>query len=173
MKRSGEALAGACLSVVLLTGHAVAQTSPSSRSVRTAAMSAPAARAPQSQMAIYGAARTSSNAPVPGAPIRLRDARKGRIVARTRTDVRGEFVFHVSEPGLYVPELLDDTGLVIAAGDMLSIDFGQSVATIVRLPVRIPRFGWFGDAAGAIASAATSAGILAIAVVAPAATPGR
>jgi hypothetical protein len=142
---------------------------PSPTRQRTA-VTTEAARAP---MTIYGAVKSSSNAPVASARVQLRDARTGRLVGLTKSDPRGEFAFQLAEPGLYVPEMLDASGQVVAAGDMLSIDFGQTMATTIRLPMRVPVFGWFGDAAGAIASAAASAGVLAVAAAAPPATPGQ
>lgn len=136
--------------------------------------SAPAAHSAvalsQSEMRIYGSVRNTANAPVPHVVLRLRNARTGVIVARTTSDGLGQFAFRVSEPGVYIPEVLDATGRVIAAGDMVTVDLGQSISTLIKLPTRIPLLGWFGDAAGAVASAAASAGVLAVAATAPAAS---
>jgi hypothetical protein len=127
----------------------------------------------QTQINIYGSARSANNTGLPHALLRLRNARTGRIQTQTISDAKGEFAFPNVDPGSYVVELLDETGQVLAAGELLDVDLGQTVATIVRLPMGPRGLGWFGDAAGVIASAAASAGVLAVAATGSPASPGK
>jgi hypothetical protein len=160
----------ACLGAALVSVSLGAQqpdTRELFRVTRSAKASASeAASLTAAEMLIEGSARTSNNAPVIRAVVRLRNARTGRIVAQTLSDANGGFSFRVAEPGVYVPELLDENGRILAAGDMLTIELGYTVATLIKVPAQVPAFGWFRDAAGAIVSAASSAGVLAVAATA-------
>jgi hypothetical protein len=124
---------------------------------------------------VQGSALNSTNEVLPNTIVRLRDARTGRIVSVTRTDNAGLFVFHSVEPGMYIAELVGADQSVLAAGQLLNIDPGQFVSTVVKLPYRNPPFGGlFGHtvaSAAAVTSAAAAAGVLATTVTGEPASP--
>jgi len=137
---------------------------------------------PSSLVELSGMARTSTNAPVPYANVRLRDAQTGRIVGTTTASRTGQFSFGAVRPGYYVVELVDQSGNVLTTSPLITANAGDVVSTLVKLPVRIVP-GWFvggaGAAAGAgaatanvativaVVSAAASAGVLAVAATRP------
>ena len=89
---------------------------------------------------IQGNALTETNASMPGSPVRLRDARMGRVVSTTTTDKSGLFVFRTLDPGSYVVEIINDNALVLAASQILSVNAGEAISTIVQLPLRTSSF---------------------------------
>ena len=126
---------------------------------------------------IQGNALSSSNGHLANSVVRLRDARLGRIVDSQVTDRSGLFAFRAVDPGNYVVELIGNDQTVMAASQVLSVNAGDAVSAVVRLPFRIPPFaGVFGhgvgeagatipSAAAAVASAAADAGVLTQSVV--------
>jgi hypothetical protein len=118
---------------------------------------------------IQGNALSSTNGQLANALVRLRDARYGRIVDTQVTDRSGLFAFRALDPGNYVVELLGNDQSVLAASEVLSVNAGDSVSAVVRLPFRIPPFaallGHSGPQAAAIAAAAAASGVLAEDVV--------
>src|SRR5262245_48555046 len=68
---------------------------------------------------VQGTALTSTNAVLTDAPVRLRDARSGRIVDATTTDKAGLFVFNRVNPGTYVIELIGSDKSVLAASQLV------------------------------------------------------
>jgi hypothetical protein len=145
----------------------------SGRTAPNAASNPGAAGAAAEKTMIAGVARSAAEEPVRYAPVRLRNARTGKVAGRTTTDARGDFAFELTQAGIYVAELLDRFGQVIAAGDMVVIEEGQSVDTVITLPMRVRRDAWFSNAAGAVIAAATSAGVLAVAATGPTASAVR
>jgi hypothetical protein len=117
---------------------------------------------------IQGNALTATNAALPDATVRLRDVRIGRIAGVSTTDKAGLFSFHGVDPGSYVVELVGDDHTILAASQILYVDAGQTVSTLVKLPFRSPPlFGIFGHtvaSAAAVAAAAAASGVLATAV---------
>ena len=112
---------------------------------------------------IAGQALNSDRTPLAFARVRLRNLDSGAIIEKTSADHLGEFSFLVVNRGNYVAELFDDTDRVIAAGEALTVEVGQTVATLILLPARLPSFAaLFGNSAGAIVSAAAGAGITAV-----------
>jgi hypothetical protein len=115
---------------------------------------------------IQGNALSSTNAPLPNAFVRLRDARLGRIVAVERTDQSGLFVFRNVDPGTYIIELLGDDDRVLAASDILNVDAGQTVTAVVKLPFRVSALeGLFGPSTASavtVIAAGAAAGVLSI-----------
>jgi hypothetical protein len=111
---------------------------------------------------IQGNALSATNSPLPERPVRLRDARLGRIVDAQYTDKAGLFAFRAVDPGNYVVELVDADQSVLASSEMLTVEAGQIVSTFVKLPFRVPP-------AGALVGRATPA---ALAVLATAAASG-
>ena len=126
---------------------------------------------------ITGTARDTANGPLPNARLRLRDARSGHIASYTNADNAGVFSFEAVDPGTYVVEILGDNQAVLAASELIHVDAGEMVSTVVRLPMRFPLFGGLlGNstpvaAATALTAAAAGAGILGVAVTGQEATP--
>jgi len=117
---------------------------------------------------IQGNALTSTNGPLTDAPVRLRDARTGRIIDVQVTDKAGLFVFRGVEPGSYIVEVMsDDNTIVLTASQILSVDAGDAVSAVVKLPFRIPPFagvlgGNSASSLAAIAAQAATSGITAV-----------
>jgi len=118
---------------------------------------------------IQGNALTSTNGPLTDASLRLRDARSGRIVGSQVTDKAGLFAFRGVEPGTYIVEVVArDTSTVLAASELLTVNSGDTISVIVKLPLRIPPFAAVTTHAGsngsiaALAALAASSGIVAM-----------
>jgi len=113
---------------------------------------------------IRGNALDSTNGVLPDSPVRLRDARIGRIVSAQLTDKSGTFEFRAVDPGSYVVELLDSADRVLAASQLINVNAGDTQAVVVKLPFRLPPLGGlFGHTtaqAVAIAAAAAATGVL-------------
>lgn len=131
---------------------------------------------------IQGTAVNWTNSAMASTPIRLRDARLGRVLNSVTTDRFGSFEFDGLEPGSYVVEMMSPANnTVLAATPIINVDSGQRVAALVKLPFQTPPLGGaFGTSlasALAITSAAVAAGVLATTVAgAPATTralPGQ
>jgi len=114
---------------------------------------------------IHGTALTSTNSPVANSPVRLRDTRRGRIVAELVTDKAGTFVFGLIDPSSYVVELVGRDGWVLAASEMVSLGPGESLNLIVKLPGLKPEaagmLGTRSAAAASVLAAAAATGVLA------------
>ena len=160
-----------CLIIVLSAGsfHAVAQQQTAG--VRAAGASAPA-RNSAFLSTIEGKALTAVNQPMPDALMRLRDARYGRIVDTQVTDSSGHFIFRDLDPGSYVAEIVGpDRTSVLAASEIVHVNAGDAVSTIVRMPTRMHPFaGLIGPmtmpSAAAIVAEAAATAVLVVA------TPG-
>jgi len=126
---------------------------------------------------IHGNALTSTNTALSDAPVRLRDARTGRIVSQMRTDKSGLFAFRQLDPGSYIVELVGQDQRVLAASEILNVNGGDTATAIVRLPFRLQPFaGVLGHtAASALLVTATAAatGVLASQVVGEPVSPRR
>jgi hypothetical protein len=124
---------------------------------------------------IQGGALSATSAAQPDSPVRLRDARLGRIVETQRTDRSGLFAFRAVDPGSYVVELLSNDQRVLAASQVLHVNAGETITAVVRLPFRdAPLKGLLGHSTPQIAtivSAAAASGVLATQVTADAASP--
>lgn len=118
---------------------------------------------------IHGNALSSTNGQLANSIVRLRDARLGRILDTQVTDRSGLFEFRAIDPGNYVVELVGNDQTILAASQVLSVNAGDAVSAVVRLPFRIPPFaGLLGNSvpqAAAVTSAAAAAGVLAQDVV--------
>lgn len=114
---------------------------------------------------IQGNALNSTNGALADSPVRLRDARYGRIVDSQITDKLGLFAFNSVDPGTYVVELVGADQRVLAASQLLTVGAGETISAIVKLPFRIaPLAGILGHTAqqaAAIMSAAAASGVLA------------
>lgn len=118
---------------------------------------------------VQGNALDSGNSVLPRQPVRLRDARSGRIVGAQVTDSSGLFAFRSLDPGTYVVELLNASGAVLASSQLLNLNPGETVTAVVRLAFRMPALGGLfggrkGPQAAAVAAAAAASGVLAAAV---------
>jgi len=157
-------LACAALAGLICPGGLLAGT----RGPSTRARTAPVARS----TSVHGVVWNADNTPLPNARVRLRNLQTGRIDASAAANENGQFTFESLEGGSYVIELVGDASKVIALGKTFRIEPGETVATFVRLASRQPRFaGLFSNAAAAIISAASGAGITAIGSQAPPASP--
>ncbi len=126
---------------------------------------------------IQGNALNSNGARLAKAGIRLRDARTGRIIDAQTTDEVGLFAFRAVDPGSYIVELVANDQSVLAASQILNINAGESLSTVVKLPLgSAPLGGLLGRSTGSalvVASAAAAAGVLATAVTGQPASPVR
>ena len=113
---------------------------------------------------IQGNALDSANGILPDSPVRLRDARIGRIIGVQRTDKSGLFEFRAVDPGSYIVELLGAADTVLAASQLINVNAGEAVSAAVKLPFRLPPFGGlFGHTTAqaiAITAAAAASGVL-------------
>jgi hypothetical protein len=151
--------------------HTMAQTPAS---VRAAAASTPSTRATtkivpgargDASISIAGSALDASDRPLAEAKVRLRDARFGRVVETIVTDKSGQFSFHSVEPGSYLVELLGTDQTVVAASEMLSVNAGDAVSAIIRMPFNTRQFagvlGHTAMSALVVTAAAAASGVLA------------
>jgi hypothetical protein len=124
---------------------------------------------------IQGNALDAADRPLAQRPVRLRDARYGRVVHSVVTDKSGLFEFQTVDPGSYVVELLGPEQVVQAASELVHVNAGQSVLVIVKLPLELkPIAGFLGHTmsqAATILSTAAASGVLASSVVGVDATP--
>ena len=113
---------------------------------------------------IVGAAWKADNSPIPQAKLRLRNVDTGKVAATAVTNDAGQFVFADVEAGSYIVELISDGGKLLAVSHTITIGPGETVATFVRLGAKVPWFtGFFANAASAVATAAASTGLTAMA----------
>jgi hypothetical protein len=126
---------------------------------------------------VQGNALTSTNAALPNALIRLRNARTGQIVGTTRTDRSGLFMFRPVDPGSYIVELIDDNKRVLAASEILNVNAGDVASAIVKLPFRLqPYAGVLGHTAASallVTATAAASGVLASQVAGEPVSPRR
>jgi hypothetical protein len=129
---------------------------------------------PVQRTSIVGHAWAADNTPVKDAKLRLRNTATGQIEATTVGDDTGRFTFVNIPAGSYVVEMVDEAGQVLAVGHSFAIAPGETVGTFVRIGTRVPWFtGFFSNTAAAVASAAASQGITALAPVARPASSRR
>jgi hypothetical protein len=118
---------------------------------------------------IQGNALDSMNAHLTNTTVRLRDARFGRIVDTQVTDKSGLFAFRAIDPGSYVVEIVANDQSILAASQLLTVNAGEAVSAIVKLPFRIPALaGLVGSTTPSSAAViATQAAASSIAAVVP------
>jgi hypothetical protein len=132
------------------------------------------ARTESAHGTIAGLAVDRTGEGLPRAPVRLRDARFGRIFQTRATDETGRFKFTGLDPGSYVVELLDGDRGVKAASGLLHVVAGDTVTELIRLPAGKFLAGFLGSTApqaGAVLGAAAAAGVLATGVTGDSVSP--
>jgi len=112
---------------------------------------------------VTGTVWRSNDAPVPDAPLQLRDVSTGQIVRSTRANELGRFTFSKVSAGSYIVELVDDNRNVLALGEMFTIGPTETVATFIRLAASTKWYGgFFTNAAAAAIAAAATIGVTAV-----------
>jgi len=116
---------------------------------------------------IQGNALNATNGQLNCALVRLRDARFGRIVETQLTDKSGLFTFKALDPGSYIVEIVSTDLSVLAASQLLSVNTGDFVSAVVKLPYQMSSFGLLGAAtptptATAVATQAALSSVVAI-----------
>lgn len=167
---------------LLLTAGLMAQqrptSAPESATIPEPRMAVASARHPQPSLLrgtrpivftmIQGNALNSANGALPNNVVRLRDARAGRIVDVQTTDRSGLFAFRSIDPGSYIVEIVGADQAILSASQILSVDAGQAVSAVVKLPFHIsPLAGLLGHtvpSAAAVSSAAATSGVMAVTV---------
>jgi hypothetical protein len=139
--------------------------------VVTRAGGAPALASTRSDLVsvIQGNALSSTNGQLPNALVRLRDARFGKILGAQTTDRLGLFEFKGVEPGTYIVELVSSDQTILAASQLLSVNAGEAVSAVVKLPFKVSPFaGLLANSNGsllALTSQALTSTILSVAPV--------
>ena len=121
---------------------------------------------------IQGNALNSANIPMPGTLVRLRDARFGRVIETRLTDESGRFAFNVVDPGSYIVELLGRDRTPLATSRILTVNAGDTVSAVVKLPSRVTPFAGLlsssiAPAAAMVITQAVATGIVAVVPTAP------
>jgi Carboxypeptidase regulatory-like domain len=110
--------------------------------------------------AIRGTVIDSTHSPVPNAAVRLRNLQTNQIEQISTANRMGEFGFTAEPETPYVVEIADQTGQIVAVGDVVVAQAGDVAGATVAVPTRLPGFaGVFSQTAGSVVSAATSTGI--------------
>jgi hypothetical protein len=86
---------------------------------------------------IKGNALDSANGQLANVPVRLRDARFGRVVETQYTDQSGMFAFKSIQPGTYIVEILGNDESILAASQLLNVNAGEAVLAVVKLPFNV------------------------------------
>lgn len=110
---------------------------------------------------VQGSALSVTRAGLPAAPVRLRDARFGRIVRALLTDAYGLFVFQGVDPGSYVVELLDARQQLLATSQLVSVNAAETASVVVREPLDTKELDFAATSVEPVTSAAAASGILA------------
>jgi len=129
---------------------------------------------PNLSSTIHGNVLTSTDGALSNRVVRLRDARFGHVIGTQVTDSAGFFAFDTVEPGSYIVELMNPDQTVLAASDIISVNAGDTVTAVVKLPYHTPPLaGVLGNSrpsALAVTMEAIAAGVLATTVVGTAAS---
>lgn len=153
----------------------VAAQPPATASTRPAAKSvAPQVAGARSDVltVIQGSALNAANDPMPGTLMRLRDARVGRVIETRLTDESGMFAFKVADPGSYIVELLGRDRTPLATSRILTVNAGDTVSAVVKMPSRETPFAsllssFIAPAAAMVMTQAAATGIVTVVPTAP------
>ena len=169
--RLGVALVGVVLSTSIVSAE------QSVRPVNTATAARPAVkagvlRADTARSLINGVAVDSDRQPLKNVRVRLRNLDINQIEQTAMSNHRGEFSFAVRAEVTYVVELTDQSGKVVAVGDVVRTNAGEVAGAVVALPSRLPALaGMFGDTASSVISAATGTGLTVVDPTLPKVSP--
>lgn len=114
---------------------------------------------------IVGMVMTSNGVIVPSAGVvMLRSLTTGRVVGQVSVDPLGQFGLAGFEPGMYVAEVVDMTGSVIATSPAFTVGLSELVQVAPIIPVNpLTSFAyWAGNGAATAVNTATSAGVIAV-----------
>jgi hypothetical protein len=155
--------AGIALAAFILASSTLAGASPQARlDARVGGGGA----SPRHATTVIGSAWNQDNTPIAAARVQLRNLDDAKVVATAVADEGGKFTFTDIEPGTYAVELVGANGKIVTVGQAFVIARGETVATFVRIGSKAPWFaGFFNNAAGAVAAAAASQGVTALAPV--------
>ena len=157
------ALVGVILSGVVASTE---QQAPSGSAVRVARQQrspAPSAPPQTARSIVHGTAVDNRSRPLPGAKVQLRNLQINEIEQVESANQLGEFTFVVQPEVPYVVEIADRAGRIIAVGNVITAQVGEVAGAVVAIPTGLPALaGVFGETAGSVISAASSAGITAI-----------
>ena len=145
--------------------------------IRTAPKLLPGTR-PNILATIEGQAVDSTGGALSNTLLRLRDARIGRVIESQLTDKDGKFSFKDLDPGSYIVEMMASDQTVLTASQLINVNAGEAVSTIVKLPFRLSKLaGVLGNttpaAAAAMLAMAATSGVLARTVSGQPVTPGK
>jgi hypothetical protein len=158
--RLAVTLAGVVLSTSIVSAQQVVRLASTSKAVRPAVKAGALRAGREARSLINGVAMDSDRHPLKQARVRLRNLEINEVEQTALSSERGEFSFAVRPDVPYVVELTDQTGRVVAVGDIVTTNIGEVAASIVSLPSRLPALaGMFGDTASSVISAATGTGL--------------
>ena len=162
-RRTSRAMVVVAVLLLAVTSRGRAQTASRQQPVVAPAAVGVSTGTAATTGVVIGTAWRADTLPFPQARIRLRNVDTGRGVARTVSDGDGRFRFERAAPGAYVVELLSNDDKVLAVGDLFGVSAGGQATTLVRLSSKAPWFGgFFGNAAAAAISAASTLGVTAV-----------
>ena len=148
-QQAALALVGVMLSTSVISAQKVA---PSAAASKVPARSV--------KSLINGAAVDRDQTPLPNATVRLRNLQVNKVEQTVATNKSGEFSFSVEPDVPYVVELADQTGRIIAVGDVITVVNGEVAGAVVAIPSKLPALaGIFGETASSVLSAVAGTGL--------------
>jgi hypothetical protein len=112
---------------------------------------------------IRGQVVDTNASPMQNASVRLRNLATSGIEKVSTADQFGEFSFVVQPEIPYVVEIADQSGHIIAVGNVVTAQAGEVAATFIPAPLHLPPLaGVFGNTAGSVISSAMGTGLSAI-----------
>jgi hypothetical protein len=158
--RLAVTLAGVVLSTSIVSAQQAVRLASTTKAVRPAVKAGSLRAGREARSLINGIAMDSDRHPLKQVRVRLRNLEINEVEQTALSSERGEFSFAVRPDVPYVVELTDQTGRVVAVGDIVTTNVGEVAASIVSLPSRLPALaGMFGDTASSVISAATGTGL--------------
>jgi hypothetical protein len=123
---------------------------------------------------IHGIALDGDRKPLRDARIRLRNLEVNAIERTATSNTRGEFSFPARPETRYVVEIADASGRVLAAGNVVTAQAGESAGTLVMLTSGLPASGGiFNETAAMVITAATGIGLTVVDPTLPKVSPTR
>jgi hypothetical protein len=113
---------------------------------------------------VIGTVLTTQGLIVPAAGIvLLRSLTTGKVVGQVKVDQLGQFGLAGFEPGLYVAEVIDAAGSIIATSPSFAVGFSEVVSVAPIIPANpLTSFAyWATNSTATAVNSATSAGIIA------------